>query len=63
MIAIRRVLIAIAVAAFVAALVRPVRRREGADDAAPGRIPRRHAMGVAVGALVCFVAITLLVRV
>jgi hypothetical protein len=59
------VLIAIAVAAFVVALVRPVRRREGAEteDAAPGRIPRRHAVGVAVAALVCAITITVLVRI
>jgi hypothetical protein len=60
---IRRLLLVIAVAAFVLALVRPVRRREGADDAAPGRIPRRHAVGVAVAALGCAIAITVLVRV
>jgi hypothetical protein len=58
-----RVLLAIAVAAFVLALARPVRRREGAEDAAPGRIPRRYAVGVAVAAFVCAVTITLLVRV
>jgi len=58
-----RVLIAIAVAAFVIALARPVRRREGAEDVAPGRIPRRHAVGVAVAALGCAIAITVLGRV
>jgi hypothetical protein len=60
---IRRVLIAIAVAAFVITLARPVRRREGAEDAAPGRIPRRHAVGVAVAALGCAITITVLVRI
>jgi len=60
---IQRVLIAIGVAAFVLALARPVRRRESAEDAAPGRIPRRYAVGVAGAALVCAVTITLLVRV
>lgn len=57
------VLIMIAVAAFAVALMRPVRRREGAEDAAPGRIPRRYAVGVAGAALVCAVTIALLVRV
>ena len=57
------VLIAFAVAAFVLALARPVRRREGAEDAAPGRIPRRHAVGVALAALGCAIMITVLVRV
>jgi hypothetical protein len=60
---IQYVLIAIAVAAFVLALARPVRPHEGAEDAAPGRIPRRYAVGVAGAALVCAVTITLLVRV
>ena len=60
---IERVLLPIVVAAFVFALVRPVRRREGAEDATPGRIPRRHAVGVAVAALGCAIAITVLVRV
>jgi hypothetical protein len=60
---IQRVLIAIAVGAFVLALARPVRPHEGAEDAAPGRIPRRYAVGVAGAALVCAVTITLLVRV
>jgi hypothetical protein len=60
---IHRVLIAIVIAAFIVALVRPVRRREGAEDAAPGRIPRRHAVGVAVAALGCAIAITVLMRV
>ena len=58
-----RVLLAIAVAAFVLTLARPVRRREGATDAAPSRIPRRHAVGVAVAALGCAIMITVLVRV
>ena len=58
-----RVLLVIAVAAFVVALARPVRPREGVEDAAPGRIPRRHAVGVAVAALGCAIAITVLVRV
>jgi hypothetical protein len=57
------VLIAIAVAAAVVALARPVRPREGGEGAAPGRTPRRHAVGVAGAALVCAVTITLLVRV
>ena len=60
---IRRVLIPIAVAAFVAALARPVRRLEGAEDAAPGRIPRRQAVGVAMAALGCAIMITVLGRV
>jgi hypothetical protein len=60
---IQRVLLVIAVAAAVLALMRPVRRREGAEDAAPGRIPRRHAAGVAVAALGCAITITVLVRV
>jgi hypothetical protein len=60
---IQRVLLVIAVAAAILALMRPVRRREGAEDAAPGRIPRRHAVGVAVAALGCAIAITVLVRV
>ena len=54
------VLLVIAVAAFVLALARPVRRREGADDAAPGKIPRQYAVGVAVAALGCAIAITVL---
>ena len=58
-----RVIVVIAVAAFVVALARPVRRREGATDAAPGKIPRRHAVGVAVAALACAITITVLVRV
>jgi hypothetical protein len=58
-----RVLVAIAVAAFVLALARPVAPGDGAEDAAPGTIPRRYAAGVAVAALVCFVAITLLRRI
>jgi hypothetical protein len=58
-----RVIVAIGVAAFVAALARPVRPREGAEDAAPGRIPRRHAVGVSVAALACAITITVLVRV
>jgi hypothetical protein len=57
------VLLAIAVAATVIALARPVRRREGAPAAAPGRIPRRHAVGVAAAALGCVIAITVLGRV
>jgi len=57
-----RVLIAITVAAFVLALARPVVPGDGAEDAAPGTIPRRYAAGVAVAALVCFVAITVLGR-
>lgn len=60
---IHRVLIAIEVAAFAIALARPVVRRDGVDDSVPSMIPRRHAAGVALAALVCFVAITLLVRV
>jgi hypothetical protein len=60
---IQRVLIAIAIAAFVVALARPVHTHEGAEDAASGRIPRRHVVGVAGAALACAVAITLLVRV
>jgi hypothetical protein len=60
---IQRVVVAVAVAAFIAALARPVRLREGAEDAAPGTIPRRYAVGVAAAALACFVAITLLRRV
>ena len=60
---IRRVLIAIAVAAFVLALARPVVRGDGGQDAAPPVIPRRYAVGVAGAALVCAVTITLLVRV
>jgi hypothetical protein len=59
---IQRVVLAVAVAAFVAALARPVLLREGAEDAAPGTIPRRYALVVAVAALVCFVAITVLGR-
>jgi hypothetical protein len=57
------VLLAIAVAAAVVALARPVRHREGAEDAAPGGIPRRHAVGVAVATLGCAITITVLVRV
>jgi hypothetical protein len=57
---IQRVLIAIGIAAFVLALARPVRRREDAEDAAPGRIPRRYAVGVAVAALGCVIMITVL---
>jgi hypothetical protein len=57
------VLVAIAVAAFVLALARPVRPREGADDAVPGGIPRRYAVGVAGATLVCAATIALLVRV
>jgi hypothetical protein len=57
------VLIAIVVAAFVAALARPVVRGDGGQDAAPPMIPRRYAVGGAGAALVCAVMITLLVRV
>jgi hypothetical protein len=57
------VLYAIAVAAFVLALARPVRHREGAEGAALGGIPRRYAVGVAGAALVCAATIALLVRV
>ena len=60
---IRRVLPVIAVAAFVAALARPVRRREGAEDGAPGMIAQRYVVGVAAAALVCAITITVLVRV
>lgn len=59
---IERVLFAIAVAAFIIALARPVLRENVARDAAPGAISRRHATIVAAATLVCFVAITLLVR-
>lgn len=57
-----RVLVAIGVAAFLFALARPVVRRDRAEDAAPSAVPRRHAIGVAVAALVCFIAITSLSR-
>jgi hypothetical protein len=60
---IQRVLLAIGVAAAILALMRPVRLREGAEGAAPGRIPRRHALGVAVAALGCALTITVLMRV
>lgn len=60
---IERVLFAIAVAAFVIALARPVPRENAARGAALGAISRRHATFVAAAALVCFVAITLVVRV
>jgi hypothetical protein len=56
---IERVLLAIAVVAFVVALARPVR---AADGTRTGAIPRRHAGVVAAAALACFVAITVLVR-
>lgn len=57
------VLIAIAVAAFVLALARPVVRGDGGQDAAPPMIPRRYAVSVAGAALLCAVTITLLVRI
>ena len=57
---IERVLVAVAVVAFVAAFARPVR---AAGDATTGAIPRRHAGIVALAALACFVAISVLVRV
>ena len=60
---IQRVLLAIAIAAAVVALARPVRPREGAEVAAPGGIPRRHAVGVAVAALGCAITITAFVPV
>jgi hypothetical protein len=60
---INRVLIAIAVVAFVVALARPVAPGDGGQDAALPPVPRQHAVGVAVAALVCVVAITLLGRV
>jgi hypothetical protein len=60
---IRYVLIAIVVAAFVAALARPVVPGDGGQDAAPPPVPRRYAVGVAGAALLCAVTITLLVRV
>jgi hypothetical protein len=60
---IQRVLVVIAVAAFVAALARPVVPGDGGQDGAPPPIPRRYAMGVAGAALLCAVTITLLGRV
>jgi hypothetical protein len=56
---IERVLFAIAVVAFVAALARPLR----STGAAARVIPRQHVRIVAAAALACFVAITVLVRV
>ena len=60
---IQYVLLAITVAAFVAALARPVLPGDGGQDAAPPPVPRRYAAGVAVAALGCAGTITLLVRV
>jgi hypothetical protein len=60
---IRYVLVVIAVAAFVAALTRPVVPGDGGQDASPPRVPRRYAAGVAGAALLCAVTITVLVRV
>jgi len=57
---IERVLVAIAVVAFVVALARPV---EAAGAVRTGGIPRRHAGIVALAALASFLAITVLVRV
>ena len=57
---IERVLLAIAIIAFAAALARPVRAQGGG---AAGAIPRRNGRIVAAAALACFVAITALVRV
>jgi hypothetical protein len=60
---IQYVLVAIAVAAFVLALARPVVPGDGGQDAALPSVPRRYAVGVAGAALMCAVMITLLVRV
>jgi hypothetical protein len=60
---INRVLLAIAVAAFVLALARPMPGGDGGQDAAPRMIPRQYAAGVAGAALLCAVTITLLMRV
>jgi hypothetical protein len=60
---IHRVVIAIGIAAFVVALARPMAPGDGGQDGALPPVPRRHAISVAVAALVCFVAITLLGRV
>lgn len=60
---IERLLLAIAVGAFIIALARPVVRGDNEQDAAPPIIPRRYAVGVAGAALMCAVTITLLVRV
>ena len=67
---IERVLIAIAVVAFVAALARPLQTdvEDGADGAdavaaGGGAVPRRHAGVVALASLAVFVVISVLVRV
>jgi hypothetical protein len=52
------VIFVVAIAAFIFALARPVIRGDGMQDSARS-IPRRHAIGVAVATLVCFVVITL----
>jgi hypothetical protein len=57
---IERVLIAIAVVAFIAALARPLRADLGVGKV--GGIPRRHTGIVALAALATFVVITVLVR-
>jgi hypothetical protein len=58
---IERVLLAIAVVAFLSALARPL--SVGAAVGKVGAIPRRHARMVALAALATFVVITVLVRV
>jgi hypothetical protein len=60
---IRYVLVALAVAAFVAALARPVVPGDGGQDAALPPVRRRYAAGVALAALGCAITITVLVRV
>jgi hypothetical protein len=60
---IRYVLLAIAVAAFVHALARPVASGEGGEEEAARPVPRRYAVGVAVAGVVCAGVITLLDRV
>jgi hypothetical protein len=57
---IRYVLLAIAVAAFAHALARPLVPGEGGPEETPQPVPPRYAVGVAVAALVCAGAITLL---
>src|SRR5262249_7634042 len=57
---IRYVLIAIAVAAFVLALARPVVPGDGGQEEAPPSVPRRYAAGVAMAALMCAVTSALL---
>lgn len=59
----RYVLLAIAVAAFVHALARPVVCGDRGQETAPPPVPPRYAAGVAVAALMCAATITLLVRV